>query len=72
MDWVLCRYRTVPRFATIYDAAARVVRQYGVSPRCDGLLPVQDARVTPLDYYMLLLRVAASLRRAGLLIERIG
>ena len=69
MDWVLCRYRTVPRFAAIHDAAASVVRQYGILPRNSVS---QDARVTPLDYYMLLLRVAACLRRAGLLIEMIG
>ena len=72
MDWVLCRYRTVPHFAAIHDAAASVVCQYGLSPRDSGPPFVQDARVTPLDYYMLLLRVAACLRRAGLLIEMIG
>ena len=71
MEWVLNRYRSVPRFAALHDTAANTVHQFGLSPRRYGQLCGQDPRVVPLDCYMLLLRSAACMRRAGFLIEMI-
>jgi hypothetical protein len=71
LDWVVARYRTVPRFAALHDAAANVLHRYGFSPRVYARLSGRDHRVLPLDTYQLILRAAACMRRAQFLVEMI-